>query len=322
MLSVCPARSLRNTLVIGLSLLTASGVLASGSTAECPDADPAALQWLDKMSHSLREVSYEGVVTLQRGEDTQSLQVSHSVGEGHSSERLTELTGQGAQVERGAHSVDCVHPGYQMLRMASFAESDHCGIAEQYRFIILDHELVAGRTAVRIRIDPRDMYRFGYVIALDSETGLLLKAQTVSHAHQTLETMQFAQLSYTGDVSPVGPVAVVHEAEHPQVESESSKAPLRRGWSVGWLPRGFAPTDSPAKTDRRRTFTDGLAVFSVFLEDLDRNIPPGEGMVTHGGTTTFTRGRLVEGWPVLVTVIGEVPVNTARLVAESVRWVQ
>ncbi len=39
-----------------------------------------------------------------------------------------------------------------------------------------------------------------------------------------------------------------------------------------------------------------------------------------GGTTSYTRGMKLSGQPVLVTVIGEVPVNTARMVADSVAW--
>lgn len=315
-------KNLRSHLVIGLSLLAAIGVAARATASECQGADEAALQWLDKMSRSLRQVSYQGVVTLQRGEDMQVMQVSHTVGEGLSSERLTELTGQGAQVERDAHALDCIHPGHQLLRIESLPKSDRCDIAEQYRFSIAEGERVAGRNAVRIRIEPRDLYRFGYVMALDSETGLLLKSQTISHGHETLETMQFAQLTYTDTEPPVSQVAVVHEAEHSQPGVADVNASVAQAWAVGWLPRGFAATDSPDGSNGRRTYTDGLAVFSVFLEDLNSEIRPGEGMVRQGGTTTYTRGLQLAGRPVLVTVIGEVPVNTARMVADSVKWVQ
>ena len=68
----------------------------------------------------------------------------------------------------------------------------------------------------------------------------------------------------------------------------------------------------------RRTFTDGLAVFSIFLELLSQDITPGEGVVRSGGTVSYTRGMSMSGMPVLVTVIGEVPLNTARMVADSV----
>ena len=60
----------------------------------------------------------------------------------------------------------------------------------------------------------------------------------------------------------------------------------------------------------------------MFLEDLNIEIQSGEGLVRKGGTITYTRGLHITGRPVLVTVIGEVPVNTARMVANSVSWVQ
>ena len=60
----------------------------------------------------------------------------------------------------------------------------------------------------------------------------------------------------------------------------------------------------------------------MFLEELDRELRPGEGVVRKGSTTSYTRGMRVGVQPVLVTVIGEVPVNTARMVADSVTWTQ
>ena len=47
---------------------------------------------------------------------------------------------------------------------------------------------------------------------------------------------------------------------------------------------------------------------------------PGEGVVQRGSTLSYTRGMRLGGSPVLVTVVGEVPVNTARMVADSLRW--
>ena len=315
-------RLIGSYLLLALSLFAGLGTAASVAATACPEADAAALQWLDRMSRSLRQISYQGIVTLQRGDEMQVMQVSHTVDQGLSFEHLTELTGQGAQVDRGPHSLNCVHPGDKMLRIEEFSQADRCGIAEQYRFIIADSERVAGRDAVRIKIEPRDMYRFGYVMALDRETGLLLKSQTISHGHETLETMQFAHLTYTDAVPPKDNVAVIHEAQHPQPEAATTGASVARAWTVAWLPRGFVATDATLGTSGRRTYTDGLAVFSVFLENLESEMRPGEGLIRQGGTTTYTRGMRLAGQPVLVTVIGEVPVNTARLLADSVSWEQ
>ncbi|MCB1842600.1 MAG: MucB/RseB C-terminal domain-containing protein [Halioglobus sp.] len=306
------------------ALVCAVVLLAVGTRAlaeACPDADAAALAWLDKMSRSLHEVSYHGVITLQRGDDMQVIQVSHRVDDAAASETLTRLTGQGAQVDRTAHPLECVHPGHRLLRLGSELQAGHCGIAEQYRFSVGADARVAGRTAVLIQIAPRDMYRFGYSMALDRETGLLLRSETLGRGNNPLETFQFSRVVFDAE-APVAAAELVHRAEHPHPDEASRRGAVSRPWQVTWLPGGFTATDSPAALAARRTFTDGLAVMSVFLEELGRELRPGEGLVREGGTTSYTRGMLLGGQPVLITVIGEVPVNTARMVADSVEWMQ
>ncbi len=303
-----------------LALLTAVSALMTATVARsatCPGADQEALAWLDKMSRSLHEVSYHGVVTLQRGEDLQVMQVSHSVEGESTSEQLTKLTGQGAQVERTDHPLHCVHPGHRLLQIGAQLQAGECGIAQHYRFRVAEGERIAGRSAVRILVEPRDMYRFGYVMELDRATGLLLKTQTIGPGDTILERFQFASLSLGSQPAAATNVNVVHRAQHslPDPGAESVG-----GWSVQWVPGGFIDTDSPSGAAGRRTYTDGLAVFSVFMEELGREIRPGEGVVRSGGTVSYTRGMDISGQPVLVTVIGEVPVNTARMVADSVGW--
>jgi sigma-E factor negative regulatory protein RseB len=164
------------------------------------------------------------------------------------------------------------------------------------------------------------MYRFGYIMELDRETALLLKAETVGPGDKILEKFQFANLSYSGQVLESSEVNLVHEAQHPDPQSAVATAVAGNTWGVGWLPRGFTSTETPLGSGGRRTYTDGLAVFSVFLEELGREIRPGEGVVRSGSTLSYTRGMRLSGQSVLITVIGEVPVNTARMVADSVDW--
>ena len=290
---------------------------------QCPGADEDALRWLDKMSRSTHQVSYHGVVTYQRGgEDMQVVQVSHSVEGASTSERMTQLTGQGAQVVRKDHPLDCIHPGHKLLRLGEELSAGQCGIADYYRFSVSEGDRVAGRKAVRVSVNPRDMYRYGYVMELDRATGLLLKTAILGRGNKVLEKFQFADLSYDEALPQGAEIAVTHEALHPMPAQAPSAGKLSQGWSVSWVPKGFTSTDAASGSAGRRTFTDGLAVFSVFLEELEREIRPGEGVVRRGSTTSYTRGMRLSEQPVLVTVVGEVPVNTARMVADSVRWVR
>lgn len=289
----------------------------------CPQADREAVRWLDKMSRSANAVSYRGVVTYQRGkDDMQVMQVAHSVGEGSTSEQLTQLTGQGARVVRKDHPLECIHPGHKLLMLGEDFQSGRCGVADQYRFTVSDGERVAGRKSVRVVIEPRDMYRYGYVMELDRDTGLLLKTMTLGRGNQVLEKFQFADLSYDEKPSDGVEIDVIHNATHPVPGGDAPGRSVSRPWGVRWLPHGFTATDGQPPEAGRRTYTDGLAVFSVFMEELDREIKPGEGVARKGSTTSYTRGMSLHGAPILVTVVGEVPVNTARMVADSVAWLR
>ena len=310
----------KNFLMCLLLVIVSASITAEVRAADCSNTDAVALSWLDKMSRSLRQSSYHGVVTLQRGGEMQVMQVSHLVVDSSSSERLIELTGKGAQVERESHPLQCIHPGDRLLRQGALLLDDSCGVAEHYRLGIAAGDRVAGRKVTRIIIEPRDMYRFGYVFDLDEETGILLKTQTIGHGRKTLETMQFANIFYSDDLPEYGQADITHKAQHLHSQSTGTQSLTSRPWTIGWLPLGFAATDDPSDVSERRTYTDGFAVFSVFLEELNTEIRAGEGLVKRGGTMSYTRGLRIQGHPVLVTVIGEVPVNTARIVADSVAW--
>ncbi|MDZ7683814.1 MAG: MucB/RseB C-terminal domain-containing protein [Gammaproteobacteria bacterium] len=82
---------------------------------------------------------------------------------------------------------------------------------------------------------------------------------------------------------------------------------------VAWLPLGFRQVQS--RRPNRIVFTDGIATFSVFVE---RTRPQShrEFGALLGGTAVITR-RLKDSSQ-QVTVVGEVPIDTAQKVAESI----
>ncbi len=294
--------------------------LAAGASGQCEGLGDEAAKWLDLMASSGRDVSYHGVMTLQRGSDMQVVQVSHRINGDKSKEVMVQLTGQGAQVQR-EHPLQCEHPGHILLRISDRVRQGDCGIAEQYRFSVGNGDRVAGRRSVQLKIEPRDIYRYGYVMSLDRKTGLLLKTETVDHDSRSLERSQFANLQITKEIPrSSSEVELKLEAAHPHPDHVGHFTEISQAWEVRWLPPGFTPTDAAGDKQARRTYTDGLAAFSVFVEDLDLPVAEGEGLMRSGGTTSYIRGLEVGDKPMLVTVLGEVPVNTARMVAASVNW--
>jgi sigma-E factor negative regulatory protein RseB len=311
---VIPAALLRRLALVLLSSLPLVVAAEPGRPAgpACAGADPAALALLQELAQG-GGVSFRGVVTLLRGDHMRIMQVVHGVEGDRVSERLTLLNGQDARIVRGDHPLGCIHPGQQLLRAATEAGGG-CGVARYYRLERGPGERIAGRSTVRLLVQPRDVYRYGHVLEVDPETALVLKATTVGAGGRPLEQYQFASLSI-GTGEEEAPAALVHEARHSG--AGAGDAATEPAWAPAWVPGGFVATDRTGGA--RRSYTDGMAVFSVFLEQLARPMQPGEGVVREGSTVSYTRGMFLGGAPVLVTVIGEIPVNTARMVADSVR---
>lgn len=302
----------------GFAAALVLGVAAPAHAAECEGIAPEVERLLAGLGSSAQQVVFSGVVTLQRGGDMQIMEVSHRVEAGVASDTLSPLTGSDARVERAGHDVDCLHPGHQLMRAELRESGSVCELAQHYRFELVPGEPIAGREATRLRVEPRDVYRYGYVFDVDSETSLMLRSTTLAADRRVLEQFQFANLRIgTASAPAEAPGSALH-AQHPHPE-ESSHLRQGRPWELAWLPAGFVPTDAAPASSPRKTFTDGLASFSVFLERLSRPLKPGEGVERQGSTIAYTRGMQLQGEPVLVTVLGEVPTNTARMVADSVR---
>lgn len=291
--------------------------------AECPETNPEALKWLDRMSRSLRETSYKGVFTYEHGGSVQTMRIVHSVRGDVESEQMTRLTGPSAAVVRTEHPLDCVHPGHRLVRIGRLYQGDGegCGIAAHYRLQMAGSRRIAGRDTVLMNVLPRDIYRYGYQIALDSTTGLLLQTQTVTQDGHVLERFQFADVEFGDFEGGDTRVDVIHNAAHRHGSDRPLVSPGLVPWKVSWLPAGFTLADRIDETAHDKTYTDGLASFTVFVEAVPQMKQPGAGQAREGGTTAYSRGLMIAGKPALVTVLGEVPVNTARRVVDSVAWV-
>lgn len=303
----------RAALAVLLAMFVPGAAIAQASDA-CAALDPQVRRLLAALSSSARRIDYHGVVTLQRGGDMQIMTLSHQVFDGQITQEFSRLTGQDAKVFRYAHSMDCLHPGHRLLHSVAMPGEGLCAVAASYRFRVANGERIAGREAVRLRVEPLDMYRFGYVFELDRDTTLMLKSTTLASDQRVLEQFQFATL----DLQSVRAArATTHYEAHPQPREPGAGA--GPSWRIAWLPAGFVPTEKAPARSRRKSFTDGLASFSVFFESLPGAIKPGEGVEREGSTVAYTRGVILDQRPVLVTVLGEIPTNTARMVADSVR---
>ena len=305
-------------LLIFVMLLQSIQALASNGEAR---------QWLDRMSHSFRELNYQGSFTYEQGDSIEALKISHAVFDGKEFERLEHMDGEPREIIRRGHSLECLHPGHNLVRMFTAGQGLQSGLApmaelEQfYDLSMQGQSRVAGRAAVELAIIPRDTHRYGHRLSLDKETGLVLKAVLYGPKNIVLERFKFVQISVPANlaVEDFSGSELSHEAQHTERPMNTDSNADR--WRVDWLPGGFNRIGLAPEAGDMQSYTDGLAVFSIFLEAVStdpRSEVSAGGLAQRGATVAYSHSILLNGLPHRVTIVGEIPQQTAERVAASV----
>ncbi len=305
--------------------------------------DLTAHEWLLKMSHAFRELNYKGIFTYERGNHLEALEITHLIEDGIQRERLYHLNGAPREVIRHGHSIDYMYAGDQILRQGSIKQkkaaskkigpfsvatpSAMANLTDYYRLALKEQTRIADRRSIQISVEPIDIYRYGYDLWLDAETGLLLKSSLISPDQRVLERFQFVQVEIGDDLedTQILPKQASHyqPKQHTLLNNEAqleADVPIE----VNWTPKGFRMSSHQQNSAHNNSpepyvlmYTDGLAVFSVFIES-DVAADTAVGVVRHGATVAFATLVAQNNDQHLVTVVGEIPLATAERVAQSV----
>lgn len=326
-----------------LPLVALMSCLMPASAAGPADAAMAeARNWLSRMSAAAQSGNYQGTLVLRVGDVMSSSRVIHFAAGSDTFERIEALDGDRQLVLR--HN-DLVHTLRPNLRQALVERRETFGAAattpqavdplalEQYDFRREGTDRMAGRDAVVILLEPRDVLRYAQRLWADQASGLMLRADvigpaaTAGGARPTLETTQFTEV--TVGVRPQ-PDLVMQDLRNPRLLDgyKVARPQLRRttldaeGFEIrrsvpgfilaGCVRRGL---DSAGEAPvLQAVFTDGLTHVSLFIEPYKALRHAGEMRAQMGaaGTLTQRRGNL---W---VTVVGDVPLPTLKLFAEAV----
>jgi sigma-E factor negative regulatory protein RseB len=291
---------------------------------------------LKRMSEAFATQSYDGVFVYVHGSSMDTLRIIHSVVDGEERERIVRLDGPQQEIIRHGSQVTCVHGSdwngniNHKIPLGPFARAfvrDMSELGDSYELVEKGTGRVAGRSADVLLIQPRDEYRYGYRIWLDQETGLLLKSILV-HRGKVLERFQFTQLKLTDAIDDallevgIAGETMVHYPLLSYEETPIAAKPLN--WNLNWLPEGFAMRmqgahrkDGGESGTETLTYTDGMAAFSVFIEKItDQKYE--EIAAQKGATVAVTRIVKYPTGDHLVTVVGEIPMKTAKRLTLSV----
>lgn len=292
-----------------------------------------AMDWVQKMSESMRNLSYRGNFVYMYEKQLESMSIIHLKDDQGEKERLLSLNGEAREVIRDNKNLTCIWPSsrtvvidYSRQNRFSplFIPDDIVNISLYYDLLLAGKERVAGHETVVVHISPKDQLRYGIKLWIAEESGLLVRSSLINDLGEVVEQVMFTNLEVlpdshelTLDTMPEldeSFTMVRYLQGEPSEESSSDMA-----WHLKEIPSGFRQ-ESVLKRKVSETglyvhqmvFTDGLASFSVFIEK--ESIQKYRGNTSMGAVNAFI--RIVDGYS--ITAIGEVPAVTVQKVAESV----
>ncbi len=323
-------------------------------------ADDAWLS-LQKTAYAARELNYQGVFVYQNGKQARSVQITHMNNNGQEMTRNLILepnlkagaSGQPREVYSQGSDIVIVQPKNASKNAVNnsgansntssntsattmviekrrgqnlfpaMLPTDLQALKANYTTRTLATEMIAGRGAQVIELIPNDAFRYSYKVWADVEFGLLLKMTLLNSKKQTLEQIEFSELSMLNsrDVNWFQPKIDVKKQYVSEYSAETNH--VDNNWIVTELPTGYVQVDHvtlnlPGKTVPvdQMIYSDGLASVSLFIEPITKGVHPKMGHMLIGSTNICA--NVMDGYQ--VTVVGEVPEETVMQIAKSVTF--
>jgi len=294
-----------------------------------------AAQWLERMSAAMSQMTYQGTFVYLQGDEVEIMRITHVSDEQGVREHLVSISGLRREILRDSNGVRWVQgEDLQVMEDSAFARSFFpeipLGQSDQasasYRLELGSSERIAGHTGRKLKVIPKDKYRYGYTFWLEERSALLLKWELLDSDNQRLAKLMFTDLRLGSEVDVKELESTSQLKEYKILESSlPSGNGLSHGsprWKPSELPTGFHLTahrrymeQQNQKIFEHLVYSDGLAAISVYVESAGSDALDQETGISRLGTT-HAYSRVTDG--VLITVVGDVPAITVRSIGNAV----
>lgn len=306
----------------------------TASAQESSLSTESALTWLTKMANAPRQYNYAGTFVYYADSHMETSYIAHKTDTSGERERIEVLDGMPRIVFRNNDEMKCYLPESRKIYtekrwfrkfFPDFMPQPVENIDDNYLIKEIKRERIANREAQVLMLIPRDSLRYGHQFWIDVDTGLLLKV-SVMQGNDVIEQFSFAQLRVDHDIE-VGEVTPDQTMDSGEWKTTNlitailNKNELR--WEITHLPAGFKKLVEMKRNLTEKTtlvdhiaLSDGLATVSVFIEPIVKDAPaPVPGFFSSRGAINIYV-RTLDGNK--ITTVGEVPVETIKLIGDSV----
>ena len=319
--------------IITLFFLLAFGFQAAHAQ-ELPRSSESALGWLKKMADAPRQYNYAGTFVYYADGHMETSRIIHKTDQAGEREKIEVLDGIPRIVFRNNDEMKCYLPDSKKIYtekrwfrkfFPNLLPQSFDGIDDNYYAKETKRERVTDHECQVILLTPRDSLRYGHQFWIDSETGLLLKVAVVD-GNEVVEQFAFVQLEIDGEIHSdlLKPDQLIITEEWKVTDLATSV--LKEGelkWQVKNLPIGFKKLVEMKRNLTEKSIlvdhialSDGLATVSIFIEPIIKDAPtPIPGFFTSRGAINIYARTLGDN---KITTVGEVPLETIKLIGDSV----
>jgi len=288
--------------------------------------------WLRNMHQAVETLNYDGTFVFIHENVMDTMRIIHEYNESGVRERLISLTGEAREVIRDGDVVTCIWPASKVVVVES-SDSGH-GLSMvipddidelnvHYEFAVSGSSRIAGHSCKYVTILPKDELRYGYRFCIAEESRMLLKSEMLDATGDTIEKLMFTSIEFPASIAEdqfqasISPDGFTWHT----VGSMGHHATMKPdpNWHIRKMPPGFVlsinnkrPIAASSQPVQHMIISDGVASISVFISKSTDDID--EGLTPHGVINTYAKTLRDHQ----ITVVGEVPDNTVRMIGESI----
>ncbi|MBL0599947.1 MucB/RseB C-terminal domain-containing protein [Aeromonas jandaei] len=311
-------------------ILLASLLLIS---AKASADDKSAEALLQQMQSAVHQQNFELSMVKARQGRLEPIRISHAVINGKEVAHLSYLDGKAIeylQRENEFTFFENSHDPYTLKDArfpgiwSSLVSMPLSRVLQSYDPVLAGRSRVAGVVAQVVRLVPKEADKYGFMLWVDEQSHLLLRVDMVEREGNLVEQLLGVDLELQNKPAP-WLVTLANSKLPPALALEDAyPAPQQQlNWQVTWLPDGFKVLSQ----DRHQLVTtsmpvdymmlsDGLVDLSVYVSRVDPKQAVRQQLIRQGATSLVS---FVNEVGVEITVVGEVPAETAKRIAESVQ---
>jgi sigma-E factor negative regulatory protein RseB len=303
-------------------------------------------EWLERMNHALTANDYEGIFQHWQDGKVENLRIIHRVKNGEVRERLVSLDGSGREFIRTGSELACYLPDKKTVLVEKRSEQNPLlgnfptfdeASTQFYDIQEVKRTRFNRRNTRIIAVTPKDEFRYGYQLWIDESTAMPIRTKLCDSKGKVIEQVIFSDLTFNARIPDTAFRPEVSTDGFQWLRNDSPSNPMVAAatgapalWNALKLPPGFAlraraAQVMPGSPDpvAHLVYSDGMASVSVFVEVETRtqstgtNPSPAQTAASARVGSSSAYSTFINGHK--VTAVGEVPPETVKSIADSVK---